>query len=106
MSNKSKRGNGPAKMHVHGGATTPPFVPPVDIPQTKQIDILAMDNIVCAKCGHGFFRQVNFIKRIPGLLIGQPDDIKKVIPASQCCNCGTVLDGHKFIKLKDDQTGQ
>lgn len=65
--------------------------------QQRQIDLTKMQDVKCP-CGCATFTQIQFLKRIPALLVGAPADATANIPAYQCTNCKKVLDLGKAMQ--------
>lgn len=59
--------------------------------QQRQINVSQLPDIKCS-CGSAVFRQVNFLKMVPALLIGAAQNDAMPVPAFQCIKCDKVLD--------------
>jgi len=42
--------------------------------EKPKINLRDMDFIVCDKCNHNEFKEITYLKRVPKLLTGSPDD--------------------------------
>jgi uncharacterized Zn finger protein len=58
--------------------------------EKPKINLRDMDFIVCDKCGHNEFKEITYLKRVPKLLTGSPDDTVVPFPTYACLACGHV----------------
>lgn len=54
--------------------------------QQIQVDLAKCDDVNC-ECGNGLFMQGFTLKRVPGLLIGQPKDTYVNVDQLVCTSC-------------------
>lgn len=54
-------------------------------------------------CGNETFHLIHFLKRIPGIMIGQTTDQFMPIPVYECVRCRKLLDFGKLAKEPADQ---
>ena len=60
--------------------------------EKPKINLRDMDFIVCDKCEHNEFKEITYLKRVPKLLTGSPDDTVDPFPTYDCLACGNVND--------------
>lgn len=56
--------------------------------QNINIDFSSLDSIGCDHCGGIYFQEAVVLKRIPGLMVGQPQDVEYPVPILLCGQCG------------------
>ena len=57
---------------------------------TPKINLREMDFIVCESCGFDQFKEVTYLKKVPKLLTGSPEDNMVPFPTYMCNDCGHV----------------
>lgn len=75
-----------------------------EVPQQQQqvnIDLNQATDIECSKCGHKFFHEVTFFKKISALLSPTGQEGILPIPTYACLECGNIND--EFLPSKRQQ---
>lgn len=67
----------------------------------KHINLSALPTEKC-KCGNVTFNQVAFLKRVPGLMIGQSSDELIPVPGFACTKCQKLYEFGKDDQKKPD----
>ncbi len=60
---------------------------------TPKINIRECPTIVCENCGGVYFREVVYLKRVPALMTGSPEDTTVPFPIYKCDKCEHVNKG-------------
>lgn len=55
-----------------------------------KVDLRQCPTMSCEKCGSVYFREVIYLKRVPGLMTGSPEDTTVPFPIYKCDECGHV----------------
>lgn len=58
-----------------------------------KINIKECPTVTCESCGGYYFREVIYLKRVPGLMTGSPEDTTVPFPIYKCDSCGHVNNG-------------
>jgi hypothetical protein len=58
-----------------------------------KINIKECPTIKCDNCDNVYFREVIFLKRVPALMTGSPEDTTVPFPIYKCDSCGHVNKG-------------
>ena len=58
-----------------------------------KINIKECPTIKCDNCDYVYFREVIFLKRVPALMTGSPEDTTVPFPIYKCDSCGHVNKG-------------
>jgi uncharacterized Zn finger protein len=80
---------------INGGGQTPPQ------PQQINLDLNKATDIECASCGHKFFHEVTFFKKISALLSPTGQEGILPIPTYACLKCGNIND--EFLPSQKQQ---
>jgi hypothetical protein len=62
------------------------------------VDVTKLSDLKC-KCGSVTFTPVTFLKRLPGLMVGQTQDQALPVPAYQCTYCHDIFDLGKALSI-------
>lgn len=54
------------------------------------VNLFTCENVKCSKCSAMVFDMVNIIKIIPGLLIGQSENMFHTQNMARCVKCGNI----------------
>ena len=74
------------------------------VPQDQQrisVDLNQASDIECSSCGHKFFHEVMFFKKISALISPNGQEGIVPIPTYACLNCGNIND--EFLPSKKQQ---
>lgn len=69
---------------INGGGHTPTD------PQQISVDLTQATDIECSKCGHKFFHEVLFFKKLSALLSPTGQEAILPIPTYACLECGNI----------------
>lgn len=58
-----------------------------------KINLKDQPTIVCDNCGHNYFREVVYIKKVSKLLTGSSEDTTVPFPIYKCDSCGHINEG-------------
>ena len=72
------------------------------MPQTPTLTIKDTKPVKCEKCGCQIFEATLILRKIPGLLIGEKEDILKSIPVFTCKKCGHLNSDFVPVGLEDE----
>jgi predicted nucleic acid-binding Zn ribbon protein len=69
--------------------------------ERPKINLKDCPTIKCEKCGSLYFREVTYLKRVPALMTGSPEDTTVPFPIYKCDECGHVNKG--FNPFEEDE---
>jgi uncharacterized Zn finger protein len=75
----------------------------MDIDKPK-INLRDQPTISCESCGHKYFREVIYIKKVSKILTGSPEDTTVPFPIYKCDSCGHINSG--FNPFEEDENKQ
>ena len=74
--------------------------------EKPRINLREMDFVKCDKCEFDQFKEITYLKKVPKLLTGSPDDTIVPFPTYACIKCGHIndeldpfFDGNPDLKL-------
>jgi predicted nucleic acid-binding Zn ribbon protein len=69
--------------------------------QQPKINLRECPTIKCESCEGIYFREVIYIKRVPKLMTGSPEDTTVPLPIYKCDSCGHINEGfNPFDEMK------
>ena len=69
--------------------------------EKPKINLRDCPTIKCDSCGGIYFREVIYLKRVPALMTGSPEDTTVPFPIYKCDSCGHINKG--FNPFEDEE---
>lgn len=61
--------------------------------ERPKVNLRDCPTIKCEKCENKYFIEVTYLKRVPAIMTGSPDDTTVPFPIYKCDSCGHINKG-------------